>query len=350
MIAAYHRELIGWHLVGIVLCLTAQFTHTNLVAQDVFPISSVTSELPYYDLSSSSLTATETFGDRLANFVQATEDDADRIPETLLVGRVTQCNYCLSRDSRCPHCNGVRSGRTGGAGSGGATGDGGGDGNAGLSGKVLDPTQPLDQLTFQYTWDPSYYGLPSGANQFKFQPVIPHKSFGINQILRCTIAYQEGPADDGLRPAQLFNLGIFEFAGGNLGVGPLFNFLPNTGPDSDAFQLGPAVGWVGAKGKWTYGLFNQNLFSEKAATIQFQPLLGYAINEKWSLALGDTQLTYDAKAADDWVLLPLGVQVNRIAIFGKTPVRFFYNPLYNFQDFDGSYRWQHSFGMTLITK
>ena len=61
------------------------------------------------------------------------------------------------------------------------------------------------------------------------------------------------------------------------------------------------------------------------------------------------QLTYDWQS-DQWVQLPLGIQVNRILTFGKTPIRLFYNPQYNFRDLPGNTRWQHVFGISLLTQ
>ena len=229
---------------------------------------------------------------------------------------------------------------------GGDSGSGGGD----LSSQILDPTKPLYQLQFQHTFGSSLYGNDSTLNSFQFQPVIPHKSFGFTQIVRATLSYQmAGPGEESLQPAQLFNLFVIPGAGGTFGVGPLFNFSPSFGPDSDTFQLGPAGGWVGQKGKLTYGLFNQNLFSDNVALTQLQPVLGYAFNEKWSASMGNIQLTYDWKN-DQWTQLPLGVQINRIAIIRKSPVRFFYNPQYNFRDLPGNTRWQHVFGVSLLTQ
>ena len=48
--------------------------------------------------------------------------------------------------------------------------------------------------------------------------------------------------------------------------------------------------------------------------------------------------------------LPLGVQINRIAIIRKSPVRFFYNPQYNFRDLPGNTCWQLVFGVSLLTQ
>ena len=53
---------------------------------------------------------------------------------------------------------------------------------------------------------------------------------------------------------------------------------------------------------------------------------------------------------DQWTQLPLGVQINRIAIIRKSPVRFFYNPQYNFRDLPGNTRWQLVFGVSLLTQ
>jgi hypothetical protein len=248
--------------------------------------------------------------------------------------------------SIAPGGDGLKGGEKAGSASSGSESEGGED----LSSKILDPTKPLYQLQFQYNLGYSLVGTDATINSFTFQPVIPHKSFGLNQIVRSTLLYQwRGPGDEGLKPAQLFNLFVFPGAGGTLGVGPLFNFSPSTGPDSDTFQLGPAGGWVRQTGKLTYGLFNQNLFSESVGLSQLQPVLGYAFNKKWSASTGNIQLTYDWQS-NQWTQLPLGIQVNRILTFGKTPIRLFYNPQYNFRDLPGNTRWQHVFGISFLTQ
>ena len=81
-------------------------------------------------------------------------------------------------------------------------------------------------------------------------------------------------------------------------------------------------------------------------------LANFAFNSLGRFTISSQEVmdaTYDWKN-DQWTQLPLGVQINRIAIIRKSPVRFFYNPQYNFRDLPGNTRWQLVFGVSLLTQ
>ncbi len=225
----------------------------------------------------------------------------------------------------------------------------GGKGEGDLAAKLVDPTASVTTLNFQDRFTSEFWGLKEKQNTFTFQPVIPFQAFGMNHILRLTTPWRvDGPQGQGIDPVSLFDLIVFPRPWGRFGIGPVMNFLPgNTG--RDPFQIGPAVGAVAQKGKWTFGLFNQNLFSSDTEVSSLQPVLAYVINPKWSLALGDLQETYDWRQ-DRWVSLPVGFQVARLMQIGKTMVRVGYAPQYNFIDDAGSPRWTHYFLAQLILR
>lgn len=235
-------------------------------------------------------------------------------------------------------------------GMGNSAGDaGGGQGKGDLAAKLVDPTAAVTTLNFQDRFTSEFWGLKDKQNTFTFQQVIPFQAFGMNHILRMTTPWRvDGPQGQGLDPVSLFDLIVFPRPWGRFGVGPVMNFLPgNTG--RDPFQIGPAVGAVAQKGKWTFGMFNQNLFSSDTEVSSLQPVLAYVINPKWSLALGDLQETYDWRQ-DRWVSLPVGFQVARLMRVGKTMARVGYAPQYNFIDDAGSPRWTHYFLTQLIVR
>jgi hypothetical protein len=224
-----------------------------------------------------------------------------------------------------------------------------GGGQDDLAAKLVDPTAAVTTLNFQDRFTSQFWGLKDSQNTFTFQPVIPFQAFGMNHILRLTTPWRvDGPQGQGLDPVSLFDLIVFPRPWGRFGIGPVMTFLPgNTG--RDPFQIGPAVGAVAQKGKWTFGLFNQNLFSSDTEVSSLQPVLAYVINPKWSLALGDLQETYDWRQ-DRWVSLPVGFQVARLMRVGKTTMRVGYAPQYNFIDDAGSPRWTHYFLTQLILR
>ena len=225
--------------------------------------------------------------------------------------------------------------------------DAGGGGDD-LSSQINDPTAALTAISFQNTYVPTFYGVPEGANVFTFRPVIPMKVFGQNQILRVSAPYSiNGPGGDGLQPVSIFDLFVFEESWGRWGVGPLVSFRPATVPGLDTFEIGPAAGFTTQQGAWTLGFFNQNLFSNDVAVSSFQPIVAYTISKQWSVSLGDIQLAYDWKSAQ-WASLPFGMQVNYITKVLGSPLRFYYNPQYNFRQLNGNPEWSHTMGVSLL--
>lgn len=221
-----------------------------------------------------------------------------------------------------------------------------------LASKVVDPTAALKIITFQTKYSPSLWGIDDEQNEGDIQLGIPFTAFGRPNILKVTIPYQtSSPSGSrGLTDVSVFDIALFPKEWGTLVLGAVASFGVNRGPDVDTFAIGPAVGTVFKKGRWTYGVFNQNLFSgDDIATTQIQPILGYTVNKKVSLALGDTQYTYDWKQ-ERFVLLPLGIQVNYIAMLGPQPVRLLINPQYNFKNEFGSRKWTITAGIAFIVK
>ena len=118
-----------------------------------------------------------------------------------------------------------------------------------------------------------------------------------------------------------------------------------------AFWLGPTFGAIFKKGKWLYGVLNQNLFSfgGDIKITQLQPILSYTVNEKLSFAIGDDQYTINWNR-NKFVSTPLSGQINYIHLFGKQPVRFFFNAQYSFVNEFAQRKWTLTPGMTLILK
>lgn len=221
-----------------------------------------------------------------------------------------------------------------------------------LAAAVVDPTSSLKTITFQNKFSPSLWGVDDEQNDVDLQLGIPHGAFGQRNILRVTIPYSTStPAGTrGLSDVSVFNILLFPKKWGTLAVGAVASLGTNKGSGIDTFAIGPAVGVVLKKNKWTYGVFSQNLFSlGDIATTQIQPILAYTVNKKVSLALGDTQYTVDWNKGR-FVNVPLGVQVNYITHFGEQPVRLFVNPEYNVKNEFGSLKWRVTTGLALIVR
>lgn len=162
-------------------------------------------------------------------------------------------------------------------------------------------------------------GWQAGSSQF--QAVIPFRAWNTSNILRATVNYTNtGPAADGLSDVTIFNLLVFEKPWGRWGAGPVAQLLPDRGGNSDTFAIGPAVGFVVSSGRWTYGLFNQNLFGDDIAISSLQPVLAYQMGNGWALAAGDAQWTRDWDRGK-FVNLPVGVQLSKVSRIGGQAVK-----------------------------
>lgn len=217
-----------------------------------------------------------------------------------------------------------------------------------LARKAADPTASLMSLNLRYTQIPSFHGLDGSAGSSQFQAVIPFRAWNTSNILRATVNYtNSGPAADGLSDVTIFNLLVFEKPWGRWGAGPVAQLLPDRGGNSDTFAIGPAVGFVVSSGRWTYGLFNQNLFGDDIAISSLQPVLAYQMGNGWALAAGDAQWTRDWDRGK-FVNLPVGVQLSKVSHIGGQAVKWAINPEYNLRNLDGVPKWTVRLTLSLL--
>lgn len=116
---------------------------------------------------------------------------------------------------------------------------------------VLDPTASLMSINIRNIATPNFYGIPGSANQLQFQPAIPFRAWGIKNILRVTMPFNTGGVPGrGLGDVTIFNPMVFPTKGDESVSAPVLNFRNNLGGiNTDTFQIGPAIGYVGEKGK-----------------------------------------------------------------------------------------------------
>jgi hypothetical protein len=224
-----------------------------------------------------------------------------------------------------------------------------------LSRRATDPT--ASPLTFGVINDvmTSYRDLEGGTPidengyTLKFQPVIPFKAWRIAHILRMTVPYQvSGPGPEGLEDLTVFDMVILPQSWGRLGVGVVGSFAAATSDVSAHASAGPAIGFVaGVSKKLNLGLFNQNVFGNDVALSQIQPIAAYQLGSGWSLSLGDLQWVYDWDR-DEFVSMPVGVQLGKVLPVAKQPMRFAVNPQYDLKDLPGSSRFKVLFTVTLL--
>ena len=136
----------------------------------------------------------------------------------------------------------------------------------------------------------------------------------------------------------LFDMTVFPASWGRYGVG-VVGAIP-LAEGNEQWSLGPALGFVNntmSKGL-NLGLFNQNLFrvagdDDRPYTriSSLQPILNYSMGDGWNIGTGDIQYIYDWESTQ-WVSLPIGIQVGKLHKFGKLPVIFSLQYVYNFAD------------------
>jgi hypothetical protein len=184
-------------------------------------------------------------------------------------------------------------------------------------------------------------GTPVDETGFdaKFQPVIPFKAWGAENIFRMTIPYEvAGPGPAGLQDVTLFNLVVLPQSWGRLGIGLDASLRPATSDVPAHLGIGPAIGAViPLAPNLNVGLFNQNLFGNDLALTQVQPILAYLPGHGWSISLGDLQWVYDWHEGM-FVSIPIGVQVGKVLPVAGQPMRFSVNPQFDLKDLPGNQR------------
>jgi hypothetical protein len=222
-----------------------------------------------------------------------------------------------------------------------------------LSSKVTDPTALLSTITLQNKYIASHWGTDGDANELSPQAALSSHLWGKGNILRLVVPYLSHalePDDQGLGDVTLLDLVILPQKWGNIAVGPLVSLSRNRGSDVDTFSIGPSIGAVLKRGKWTYGVFNQNLFSFGGDTSisQLQPILAYTINRTMSVSLGDMQLIVDWNRGGKLTSLPLSGQFNYIAHVRAQAIRLFTNPQFSVIDDQGQRKFALTVGFALI--
>jgi hypothetical protein len=224
--------------------------------------------------------------------------------------------------------------------------------DADLASKVVDPTAPLKTITVQNRYVPSHWGIDDDENETDLQVAIPFLAFGAPNILRVVVPYLTStPTNrDGLGDVSAFDIVIVPAGSVKLAIGAVASFGTPKGPGVDTWSMGPALGVVMPTGKWTLGVFSQNLFSgDDIALSQFQPVLAYTVDRHLSFALGDAQFTVDW-TKERFVNVPLSLQLNYVTALARQPLRLFVNPQYNLREEAGSRKWTLIGGVALIAR
>jgi len=216
-----------------------------------------------------------------------------------------------------------------------------------LSAQATDPTAPLTQINFISDVRFSYHDVDGTGHEFRFQPVLPFRAFGVGNLMRVIVPYQTGgPGSVGLKDVSIFDIVVTHQKWGRLALGAVASLSPSS---VAPFGIGPAVGVIIPQSKkLMFGVFSQNLFGTDKAISQLQPIFAYQLGNAWSLTAGDLQFTYDWNQGE-FVLIPLGFQVGVVRSVAKQPFRFAVNPQWNVRDKAGTPDVKVVFTVTLLS-
>lgn len=187
-----------------------------------------------------------------------------------------------------------------------------------------NPLTPKITLNLQNQWAPDLYDLPDDyTNAVLFRGVLPHKLFGLPQILRATMPVTTAPARDGgtvtgAGDLNVFDLWLTRHGGMEVGIGPQLTF-PTASKDETGtgkWQAGLA-GVVIAPQKWGLlgGLVTwQHSFAgdrdrPTQNNLSAQPFIIYNLPDGWYLR---SSASWAFDLARDHYVIPIGTGAGKV--------------------------------------
>jgi len=223
-----------------------------------------------------------------------------------------------------------------------------------------NPLTPTVGLNLQDQWAPKLYGSDADTNAFLLRGTVPHRLFGMPQILRATVPFVTSPAADGsnvtgLGDLNLFDVFLFKTGGVELGIGPQLTF-PTASHDSGGtgkWQAGLATvaiapqkwGLLGALLTWQHS-FAGDGDRPTQNNLSAQPLLIYNLAQGWYLRSTAT-MNFDLQRGKYSV--PLGAGAGKVWVLSDgTTVNVFAEPQWTVaHDGDGQPKFQVFAGVNL---
>lgn len=193
------------------------------------------------------------------------------------------------------------------------------DGKDNLQNTSNDPLTPKMAFEFHNYAQPVLTDRPaSGADQGYFRFVLPHASFGIDQMMRASMpvvasSWDPGRAINGVGDFTIFNLAVHYFGDIKTGIGPLLVVPTASSPalGTRKWQAGvEAV--VSAPHSWglttILASWQQTLDGSGLQTVTAQPLLFFNLPDRFYLrSTGIASFTLGRNA-----VVPVGLGLGRV--------------------------------------
>jgi hypothetical protein len=243
-----------------------------------------------------------------------------------------------------------------------------------LAGAATNPIANLMQIQLQDTVGFKNYNSSSYSNVTTLQAVIPFKlpwEAAPLLITRTTLPYVTTPRLDDPIDSKVSGFGDAEALllvtpklktkGVDVGLG-VNTVWPTAGSNkitgNGKYQLGPAALYLNMRTpSWQWGLFGHQLWSVGSgrggsdrggvSKLSLQPIITKHFKEGWYLQSPDTPQAYDFKA-NKWTWA-LGAVGGRVQKFGKQPVKWFGEILYNPEGDNGpKAKWTAKVNLTFL--
>jgi hypothetical protein len=231
---------------------------------------------------------------------------------------------------------------------------GGGD----LAQKSANPAEPLMNFALIDYYSPEYHDADDlQRNQLIFRALIPFKVGCMQHLPRFSLPLvTEGPGDvTGTGDFVVFDLVVFKAGGILWGVGAsLMAPTGEVGLSTEKWSVGPAFLMVVVKGKFLWGVLNQNFFSfageEDAPDVAqsvVQPFASLNLGCGWALGTSEMTWTYDWEL-ERWTNFPVGVSLSVVKPFQGQPIKYSVSADYNLADDFVVPEMTFTFGITFL--
>ncbi|MDN3922169.1 hypothetical protein [Roseateles violae] len=224
-----------------------------------------------------------------------------------------------------------------------------------------NPLSPSIAFNLQNSYTARIYGLSDAdSNAFLLRGALPHKLFGMPQLLRLTLPVVTTPdlppagRHTGLGDLNIFDIVLFKESGFEWGIGPQLT-IPTASRDEQGtgkWQAGLATmaivpqrwGLLGGLLTWQHSFAGDD-DRPTQNNMQLQPLIIYNLPQGWYLR-STAVWTFDF--AHSTHVIPVGAGLGKVFKSGRTTINAFVEPQWSVShEGDGLPKFQVFFGLNL---